>query len=113
MPVRKVRRAVSKKVEEEKSRKRTSPDLHEESSSDMHDASSTSRILNASGVPTVYVEKGVTKNMGDFNSARVTVGMSLPIDYTPEELAKAKKAIVVIDALVVAHLETEIEKLFD
>lgn len=100
-----------------KSRKRTikrkvvskeEPEVHRE----VHDTDNP-RILHATGVPMVYVEKGITKNMGDFNSARVTVGISLPIDYTDAELLKAKKTISVIDKIVVSRLEKEMEDLFE
>lgn len=59
----------------------------------------------------VYMEKGVTKNMGDFNSARVTVGMELPIDFTPEELKAAKKAIRVIDEEITNELEAQVAEM--
>lgn len=71
------------------------------------------RTLIANGVPCVYVEKGVTKNMGDYNSARVTIGMMLPIDYTPEELAKAKKAISIANEIIENRLEKEVEVLLE
>jgi hypothetical protein len=48
--------------------------------------------------------EGVTKNMGDFSAVTGYVFIDRP------ERAKAKKAIVVIDALSGFHLETEIEK---
>lgn len=71
------------------------------------------RTAKVNGVPCVYVEKGVTKNMGDYNSAKVTIGMMLPLDYTPEDLKKAEKAISVIDKIIVARLEAEVDELLE
>lgn len=60
------------------------------------------------GAGSVYIEKGVTKNMGDFNSARVTVAMTLPINYTPEELEEAKKTLKIVDEIVTDELESQV-----
>jgi hypothetical protein len=53
-------------------------------------------------VPTVYVEKVLLKTWVIL--IHPSYCRSLPIDYTPEEVGQNKKAIVVIDALVVATL---------
>lgn len=73
----------------------------------------TARRLPTMSVPCVYVEKGVTKNMDNFNSARVSIGMLLPIDYTDVDLAKAKEAIEVIDEIIVNRLADEIDELLE
>lgn len=73
----------------------------------------TSKAAITNGVPCVYFEKGVTKNMGDYNSARVTIGMLLPINYTDADLKAAKKAIDVMDRIIVERLEQEVEDLID
>lgn len=59
----------------------------------------------------VYLEKSVTKNLGDFNSAKITVGISLPLYYTPEMLEEAKKTIAVLDEIVTKELDSQVEQL--
>ena len=59
----------------------------------------------------VYIEKGVTKNMGEYNSARVTVGVSLPFGATKADIDAANASITVAIELVDKRLEEEVEKL--
>lgn len=59
----------------------------------------------------VTVQKSVTKNMGDYNSARVEIGVTLPINYTPEDLKQAAKAIKAADKLVTEEVETQVADL--
>ncbi len=61
--------------------------------------------------PSVYFEKSVTKNMGDFNSAKVTVGITLPIDFTRDDLAKVRKTIETADKIVTSELESQVDEL--
>ena len=58
---------------------------------------------------TVYVEKGVTKNMGDFNSARVTIGVTLPINPTESEIKDAVKTISIANKLIDEEMESQID----
>jgi len=62
-------------------------------------------------IGTVYVEKGVTKNMGDFNSARVTVGVTLNINPTKAEIAEAKATITVVTEMLDTELERQVSEL--
>lgn len=56
--------------------------------------SSNSATLEIKTQPgSVYVEKGTTVNLGDYNSYRLSLGMNLPINYTKEDLENARKAI--------------------
>lgn len=71
-------------------------------------ASSSTRVTSTGKI---YIEKGVTKNMGDYNSAKVSVGIELPIDFTLEELEKANEAISVAITLIDTRLEEEVDKL--
>lgn len=59
----------------------------------------------------VYVEKSVTKNMGDYNSAKIVVGVTLPINPTKEILAEAKRTIDVAVELVDKEVTTQVEAL--
>lgn len=63
------------------------------------------------GMCNVYYEKSVTKNMGDYNSAKVTVGVTLPIDPTKEEIALIKSTIEKGDEVVTKELEFQISQL--
>lgn len=59
----------------------------------------------------VYYEKSVTKNLGNYESAKVTVGVTLPIDPTPEELAHVSKTFELADDVVTKELEIQIKDL--
>ena len=62
---------------------------------------------------TVYYEKSVTKNMGDYNSAKVTVGITLPIHPTKEEIEYIKDTIEVADEIVTDEIENQVAELLD
>jgi hypothetical protein len=55
----------------------------------------------------VTVEGGITKNLGDYNSARISVSVSLPCGPTIEG---AKEAYISISELVDTLLNEEYEK---
>lgn len=59
----------------------------------------------------VYVEKGVTKNMGDFNSTRVTVGITLPLNPTEAQIKAAQASIDVANEILDAELEAQVNAL--
>ena len=61
----------------------------------------------------VYVEKTITKNIGDHNFAKVTVGVQVPIDPTEEDLAAAANTIAVAVEVVDEALEIELERLLE
>lgn len=56
----------------------------------------------------IYIEKGVTKNMGDYNSARVTVGIKLSFGETNFEATKRAANKAVDD-----ELKTQVDELMD
>lgn len=60
---------------------------------------------------TVYYEKSVTKNLGNFESAKVTVGVTLPIRPTEQELHEIQATIEVADELVTAELEVQLKEI--
>lgn len=60
---------------------------------------------------TVYYEKSLTKNLGNYESAKVTVGVTLPINPTSDELAQIKKTIEVADTLVQTELELQVKEI--
>lgn len=59
----------------------------------------------------VYYEKSVTKNLGNYESAKVTVGVTLPIEPTEEEVALVKRTLEVGDEIVTAELEVQLKEL--
>jgi len=61
----------------------------------------------------VYIEKALTKNMGKFNSARIAVGMTLPINFTEDDVVQAKRTARKLTTLVDERLEKEFEDLFE
>ena len=59
----------------------------------------------------IYIEKGVTRNMGDYNSARVTIGVTLPLNPTKEQLEDVKKTIDVANVIVDEEIENQLKEL--
>lgn len=62
---------------------------------------------------TIYYEKSVTKNLGNYESAKVTVGVTLPINPSDEEIAEIKKTIEIGDNIVTDELEVQLKELID
>lgn len=61
----------------------------------------------------VYYEKSVTKNMGNYESAKVTVGVTLPVQPTENEIAVIKKTFEIGDEIVTQELEVQLKELID
>lgn len=59
----------------------------------------------------VYYEKSLTKNLGNYESARVTVGVTLPINPTGSDVAAVKATIEVADNIVTDELEIQLKEL--
>lgn len=62
---------------------------------------------------TIYYEKSVTKNMGNYESAKVTVGVTLPICPTKAEVAEIQETIEKADEIVTTELEVQLKELLD
>lgn len=62
-------------------------------------------------IGSVYVERGFTKNMGDFNSAKMSVGITLPLNPTKEDIASAVKTIKIAEDIIEAELDAELKTL--
>lgn len=61
----------------------------------------------------VYYEKSVTKNLGNYESAKVTVGVTLPIQPTDDEIALIKETLEIGDEIVTKELEIQLKELID
>lgn len=61
----------------------------------------------------VYYEKSVTKNLGNYESAKVTVGVTLPISPTKEEVALITETLEIGDEIVTKELEVQLKELDD
>ena len=61
----------------------------------------------------IYYEKSVTKNLGNYESAKVTVGVTLPIQPTEEEIALIRKTLEIGDEIVTHELELQLKELLD
>lgn len=59
----------------------------------------------------IYYEKSVTKNLGNYESAKVTVGVTLPISPTSDEVALIKKTLEIGDEIVTEELEVQLKEL--
>lgn len=65
------------------------------------------------GNNSIYYEKSVTKNLGNYESAKVTVGVTLPIQPTDEEVALIRKTLEIGDEIVTNELEVQLKELID
>lgn len=61
----------------------------------------------------VYYEKSVTKNLGNYESAKVTVGVTLPISPTEDEVAVITETLEVADEIVTKELEIQLKELLE
>lgn len=62
---------------------------------------------------TVYYEKSVTKNLGNYESSKIVVGVTLPIKPTVDEVAVITETIEVADEIVTKELEVQLSELLD
>lgn len=65
------------------------------------------------GMNNIYYEKSVTKNLGNYESAKVTVGVTLPIQPTDEEVSLIRKTLEIGDEIVTKELEVQLKELLD
>lgn len=63
------------------------------------------------GNSSVYYEKSVTKNLGNYESAKVTVGVTLPICPTKDEIAVINETLEIGDEIVTKELEVQLKEL--
>ena len=61
----------------------------------------------------VYYEKSVTKNLGNYESATVTVGVTLPICPTKDEVALIQETLEIGDEIVTKELEVQLKELVE
>ncbi len=59
----------------------------------------------------VYYEKSITKNLGDYNSAKITVGITLPVNPSEDVLASVKSTIEIADNIVTEELKVQVADL--
>lgn len=59
----------------------------------------------------VYYEKSITKNLGNYESAKVTVGVTLPICPTKDEIAVITETLEIGDEIVTKELEIQLKEL--
>ena len=61
----------------------------------------------------VYYEKSLTKNLGNYESAKITVGVTLPVSPTDDEVALIKKTLEIGDEIVTEELEVQLKELVE
>lgn len=65
------------------------------------------------GASSVYYEKSITKNLGNYESAKITIGVTLPLNPTDEELKVVAKTFEKADEVVTHELEVQLEDLME
>ena len=61
----------------------------------------------------VTYEKSLTKNLGNYESAKITVAVTLPVDPTPDEISVIKKTLEIADGIVTEELEIQVKELLE
>jgi hypothetical protein len=59
----------------------------------------------------VYMEKSVTKNLGDYNSAKITVGLTVQVNPTPAELKQLQTTVDLLDEVLDKEMEEQVKNL--
>lgn len=65
------------------------------------------------GVSSIYYEKSITKNLGNYESAKITVGVTLPLEPTAEELKAVSRTFIQADEVVTKELELQLKDLME
>ena len=60
---------------------------------------------------TVYIEKSVTKNMGEYNFTRITVGVALPINADEQLITDAELTISKVNGIIDNELDRQIDEI--
>jgi len=77
--------------------------------SPVKDEVATATLATVKPAGTVDVSIGLTKNLGDFNSLKYGVGVTLPLDPTPADLDSARKTIDIARKLVMEKMDEDME----
>lgn len=77
-----------------------------------YDTTGTVKELRVGG-NNIYYEKSITKNLGNYESAKVTVGVTLPIKPTYEEITLIKETLEIGDEIVTKELEFQLKELIE
>lgn len=85
----------------------------ENEADDLMRKSSTRTTNTDLGNGYVYVEKSITKNMGDYNSVRVAIGITVPVGATDEQLRMAKVTVRKTNEIVEKIIEQEVNILME
>lgn len=67
------------------------------------------KIVSISESGLIHYEKGVTKNMGDYNSAKVSVGITMPFNPTAKQIEEAKATITLCCKIVDSEIEAQVD----
>jgi hypothetical protein len=61
----------------------------------------------------VTIEKGITKNIGDFSSARISVRLTLPIGFTPDDVVEAKRTMKKVTRIIDDEMDEQAEDIVE
>lgn len=62
---------------------------------------------------TVNYQMSLTKNLGDYNSMKIQVGITLPVDHTDDDLVSAKKSMQVCREVVEEKLFEDVSEVYE
>ena len=56
----------------------------------------------------VYVERSITKNLGDYNSVKIAIGVTMGVNPSKQELVDVKNAITKISTLIDNEMDEQL-----
>mgnify|MGYP001160454111 FL=1 len=89
--------------------KQAEPTIQEKSSNPLSTTPTLDTVVLQSGRYNVYYEKSITKNLGNYESTKVTVGVVLPISPTEKDVADFKATLEVADGIVTDELAIQLK----
>lgn len=61
----------------------------------------------------VYYEKSLTKNLGNYESAKITIGVTLPVEPSDDLLDRVQATFELADDLISKELEIQVKDVIE
>ena len=73
----------------------------------------TKPMITRTEVGSIYYEKSLTKNLGNYESAKVTIGVTLPLNPSDSILEEVQKTFELADDLITKELEIQVKDVIE